>query len=109
MGAQVKAGSAYLEGRNLGDRIVVEQTAIWRDSARALGWFEECDFEEPDESAAMPIGILVVVLVLVTICVAAACYRRQVQVRSSVAGQHGPCSTKGSVNESELADLTANS
>lgn len=43
----VGAGSAYLDGKNVNDRILVEQTAIWRDAARALGYFEFGDFKEP--------------------------------------------------------------
>jgi len=45
----VGAGNDFVDGANdpkLKGRIAVEQTAIWRDAARALGYFETCDFVE---------------------------------------------------------------
>lgn len=48
----VGAGNHYNAGKDdpaLKARIEVEQTAIWRDAARASGYFEDCDFTEPDK------------------------------------------------------------
>jgi len=63
----IGAGSAYLDGKDINDRILLEQTAIWRDSARALGYLEFCDFKEPappQQLSGTPIRIILPMLLI---------------------------------------------
>merc|ERR1712150_192713 len=76
----VGAGSAFLDGQDLGARIRIEQTAIWRDAARSLGYFESCDFTSPDNgpspSPSTWVIAGIVIAVLVVLGALLACSRR---------------------------------